>query len=331
MNIKIVSLETVGGYSEEDTPSAMFGPAQRTRHADIFYSLNLLEDLSFKVIREDGEPLAICLMTACETVDKNTQISNFGHPAVFWFTERADQTSQPMIETLVKNELKKRLSAYPTARLSTIDCFSRGCLSPLSLAMLQMEGAISSLSFTHVLDLRNSIDNIYAALRGSYKNLIRKAKKRFELIIVNASNYSDGEIARVRECHALASGRDAHPDRFWVAMEELVKKGNAFLVFATEDGATKGASIFTQCADIVYYSLGAYDRELSHTGLSHACVWTAIEYACIEKRTFFECGRTDFATFAPWVSEKEMSIGFFKRGFGGANKPVLYISSQNKL
>jgi hypothetical protein len=77
---------------------------------------------------------------------------------------------------------------------------------------------------------------------------------------------------------------------------------------------------------MVYYAIGAYDRSLAKTGLSHASLWLALLHAKQIGFTLFETGRTDFFALTPDISTKEMNIGFFKRGFGGINKPVLYLS-----
>lgn len=329
MNIRVEALQELGGYAEELAPSAMFGPAQRRLHEGVFHSLRLLEDLSFVIAAPDGVK-ACCLLAAAETaaggVEPAVRLSNFGHPAVFWYAEGITEEERPLVEAAAKNALKTRLEAYPAARLHVLDYFSGGGLGPLALMGLQREGASAHLSFTHVLGLCNSIEAIYSALRGSYKNLVRKAEKRFDFLLVDENNYEAAHMRLVREAHLLASGKDAHPDCFWDAMGSLVRSANAYLVLASEGGEIKAGTLLTVCGDKVYYSLGAYDRSLSHTGLSHACVWSAIKYAYDNKFKAFEVGRVDFPALAAPVSEKELNIGFFKRGFGGLNRPVLYVN-----
>jgi lipid II:glycine glycyltransferase (peptidoglycan interpeptide bridge formation enzyme) len=110
-------------------------------------------------------------------------------------------------------------------------------------------------------------------------------------------------------------------------MKLLIKEGYAYLVVAEDEQGAKGAALYITAENKVYYGIGAFDRSMERSGLSHACMWKAIEHAKQQKYTVFETGHTFYSSVSFSQSEKERGIGFFKRGFGGSNHPILVITA----
>ena len=329
MNLKLESFSAIDDYTAEDLPSAAYAPAMRAAFAKI-HAETFIEDLSFRIVKEDRQ-IAGCLMAANRTEPNDqgeVRLWSLGSPILFWHTGGLEGEEKNVCRKWMKNALKERLAAYPRATVSFADYFQDGVLNPLAGMLLERIGMRGELSFTHVVDLRLTAVELRTMLRDRYKATINKGLGYFKLMVIDATSYEYRIIHHLHQCHMVASGRDVYPESFWSAIGEIMEKGAAYLVLAKDKEDVRGASLFVTAANKVYYCIGAYDRSLNKTGLSHASIWFALLEAKRRGYRFFETGRNDFASLSPAVSEKEMTIGHFKRGFGGDNRPVLYLRNR---
>jgi hypothetical protein len=149
--------------------------------------------------------------------------------------------------------------------------------------------------------------------------------KFFSFVVIDQYSSQHKDINALHECHITASGRDVYPISFWTVWQREIEAGRAFVILAKQGEQVRGACLCTISKSAAYYGIGAFDRSQNDTGLSHACLWQSICHAKKIGLPLFEMGKTYFSCLKPDVTDKEMSIGFFKRGFGGSNLPILHL------
>lgn len=320
-------LRSPDDYADRDVPSAVYASGLR----QVYYQIrkaSFMEDMSFRIT--DGESdLACCLLTAAamDGTDR-ARLSNFGNPATFWYAGGLSPEVKTRVANKGKKILKERLSRYPGAEFAVADYFSHEQLNPLSMFALQDDAAVCSLSFSHAVPLEPSVEALHGAIRKRYRSFINNAQRQFVFFVSDADTFIPEHMEQLHACHVSASGRDVYPPGFWNAFAGLVRAGKGYIVLALLDGEAKGAALQAVSADRAYYAIGAFDRSLDASGLSHGCLWAAMEYARNKGYAVFETGLTHYAACTSNITEKEMNIGFFKRGFGGCNRPVMNITAR---
>ena len=326
--LEIRPLEGFDAYEAGDIPSVLYSPRIRNVFAAINGPLSG-SDISFMIIN-DGKPLAYFLAY----IDYSHEVISLSAPrlpAVFWFTSHFSPQVYFEVKTQSINYFKKCIADYSTINIKFIDFFSYNTLSPIAQYLMQSYKCKTNLVFNHVIDISICQDALKRNLRSRYKQFINKADREFTFVVYDKNNIRQEHIDQLHECHILASGRDVYPEQmFWTAWLKECKAGYGFLVIAYQDMRPVGASLCTIADKTAYYSIGAYDRKITHSGLSHGCIWHAIIYAKNNNLDFFEIGHTYFECVSKGITDKEMSIGFFKRGFGGYNHPCLYVECLEK-
>lgn len=325
--LQVRPFKDFGDYSETDLPFAALAPRVRAALAKI-HAADPTFDRSFSIVSSD-KSLAHCLLY----VDRQKElqrINGIGGPATFWVTGQCEVENRQEVFKLAILQLKKILTENPSAAISFVDYFSNGFLTSPASYLMQQYDCTASLSFFSVIDLMLSPEILRHGLRDSYKSLINRGLKEYTIICIAGEDVRPCHIESLHQCHITASARDVYPDTFWNIWLDECRARAAYLVLALKDGAAKGAILCTCAQECVYYAIGAFDRNLEKTGLSHACLWSAILHARQSGVRQFEVGRTDFDCLHPDVSAKEKSIGFFKRGFGGSNRPALHLSAKSR-
>ena len=320
--MKIVPFSFFSDYSKEALPSALYDPDLRNAFAAI-NNADSKQDFSFRVEDESGS-LAYCLLY--HDVAKQPPVFwALGAPATFWFTEKCPVEKKKKVAKLAVAEIKKCLFNSPQSIVSYAEYFVENELLIPTMHLMLEYSCASSLAFSHKIALYHSEELLRSNLRDRYKSLINKGIREFSFVTISKANVSENDIEKLHKCHIVASGRDVYTESFWGVWQKEIETGRAFMTLAEQSGQITGGCLCTISTDTMYYAIGAFDRELTHSGLSHACLWRSIAFAKSQGMAFFEMGRTDFACLKPDVSDKEMTIGFFKRGFGGSNAPVLYL------
>lgn len=165
---------------------------------------------------------------------------------------------------------------------------------------------------SRVLDLTQSVDALHAGLRKSYKNLISRGEKRYE-ILADHEGALDCEYEAV---HRASVGRVApRPAETYRMQARWVERHRAFLVGALAGGRWVAFAYVFVWKGGAYYGSGP---SLEPSAM-HAVVWRAILEAKALGCTRMELGWQGHA--AP-TDTKEHGIEKFKRGFGGDDLPI---------
>jgi hypothetical protein len=178
----------------------------------------------------------------------------------------------------------------------------------------------TSLS-SQLLDLSMSEEDLRADLRKSYKALINKGLKTYEIHAISGES-ADWDIHEAyRETHKRAAGRETRPRKYFNLQFDELKAGEATLIFMKHEGKLVQLDYFNHRNNYVYYSSAADDPEFSEScevPLGHAILWFAQAHFKARGMKWMEIGWQFYGHqmfCAP--SPKEMAISYFKRGFGG--------------
>lgn len=96
----------------------------------------------------------------------------------------------------------------------------------------------------------------------------------------------------------------------------MILNQEAFLVTGHLDQELVTFGLFIYSPHYCYYGVSASKRELFNQPLFHAVMWTGITHAKNLGCHWFETGDIVYEK-QHQVSQKEVDIGFFKKGFGG--------------
>ena len=203
------------------------------------------------------------------------------------------------------------------------DPLENGQLSFFTSFLLQ-NGGTCTPTFSQVLDLTVSEEELGRGIRKSYRSLINWGKRNLEIEILDNSSQIDAAMEGFRVLHKEVSGRETRTPASWQRQVDMIHAGEAFAVLAQLDGRLVSAGFFMYSRKSCLYGSSASIRELFDKPLSHAVLWTAILHARSLGCATFEMGERLYPRQGT-PSQKELNISLFKGGFGGATQSTLYI------
>lgn len=167
--------------------------------------------------------------------------------------------------------------------------------------------------------------DLWRNLRKRYKGQINGVMKSsdFEFFILNKDNQSYEMHEIYRALHAKAAGRETRPKTSFDKQYELLKDGFATIIglkYNAMGGGFIGMSYFIHYDKAVVYFSGADDPEFTQRKIPiyHAVLWKATEYFSqlgFKVMEYSEpCGYNKINGFMDYMDEKQINIGFFKRG-----------------
>jgi hypothetical protein len=181
----------------------------------------------------------------------------------------------------------------------------------LLLGNLIAEGATQALELRAEMDLSLDETALFDDLRKGHRQQVRWGEKNLTFSTVDQANPDRNAFEAYRLFHAEVAGRVTRGSESWDAMFASVAAGRGDLVFAHIDGQLVSGTLVLDGGDTAYYASGVYHRDHFDKPLGHASLFRAALRAKARGRTRFDVGEVPLAG----VSEKEIRIGFFKRGF----------------
>lgn len=175
---------------------------------------------------------------------------------------------------------------------------------------------------TQLLDLAEDETSLLRAMRKGHRADVGRAAKLMGAQVFDHSNITEERFEAYRLLHAKAAGRVTRPLSTFRMMFEWIQRGLAILSCATLDEKPVGFALINVYKSGAYYSSGCEDPEFNHLPIGHLLQWQTIQWLKANGIRRYEIGLQFFAPqpHAP-VSDKEMKISFFKRGFGGQTVP----------
>ena len=167
-----------------------------------------------------------------------------------------------------------------------------------------------------MIDLEPSLEEIKSGFRKSYKPLVNKALREYDISACQEDIESLFEEFRLLHLHI--AGKQTRSLKSWKDQQELIENDEAFLVSVRDKDTLVGAGFFTYTKDIGSYSVGAYKRELHNKSIGHGVQMKAIEFLKKQGCKKYYIGQkiTQLDIIQP--TDKEVSISHFKEGFASS-------------
>lgn len=160
------------------------------------------------------------------------------------------------------------------------------------------------------VDLSKSKEELWKNIRKSYKSLINKGEREFEI----QSKFNSEIWEKCKLFHLRVAGKKTRSDQTWEIQKNLIEKGKAKLLYIIDDDELLGFTLITLGKTICSYSIGVYDRnKFSKLSISHILIWNAILYLRNSNFKLLHLG-----TYSPEEhlnDQKLYNINQFKMGF----------------
>ena len=188
-----------------------------------------------------------------------------------------------------------------------------GSLGELSLVGKQCvnRDATAALRLTGLCALDKGEGGMRQGLRKSFQSLVNWGQRHLKTESIDAKNANRSLFARYQEFHALTAGRVTRSKQSWDVMFDWIAAGRGELILGyLADSELVAGTMVVDGATHAYYASGVYNRE--RLPLGHWPLWLAMLHSAERGMRVFDLGDLPLANAA---TEKEVAIGYFKRGF----------------
>lgn len=185
-------------------------------------------------------------------------------------------------------------------------------------------GFVDTTLNTQILDLSKDINQILNEMRKGHRYDIRRGEKVFEVNIFDKSNITKETFDQYRILHHKAAGRITRPLITFEMMYKWILEGKAILCGASYNEYFVGFALIIIYKNGAYYGSASDDPDANiSVPFSHIIQWGVINWLKENGFQTYEIGLQQFsAQMFDIPSEKDKTISFFKRGFGGYTVPL---------
>jgi|GEM_PF-1322573 len=259
-------------------------------------------DLSFYIAQNND----IKLIVPCH---KTGNVLHFNNAPLCFFGD----TQNKKIIRLAYDELIRCGKEIGAKSIAIADHTTERALSVTGSEAFQRDG-IPICRLESAIDLSQNEETIKSHLRESYKSLINQTRRDMAFTVLSQDNADRKLFDDFKQFHLKVSGRQTRPEESWNVQFEMIEAGCAEVVLGhVEPHGLVSSALFTDLGKTTTYAVAVYDRELfKQRSLAHANVYEGIIRAKNRGQQRFLLGNV-----APrgTVTEKEYSIGIFKKGF----------------
>lgn len=308
-------------------------------HVSVFYSLRwmkyqqlysedrFVKDLSFILLSPTSLPIAICPLY----LESYHGINRFSYRGEFLESLRTPLIANSVrefhgkaIEKEAFDLIAQLAKEYQVKKINFLIDPLCAIYQDENFNYLTRNGYLDVSISTQIIDLRKNRDLLWMELRKSYKALINKGERTYEVVIMDANNPDFNLHELYRNLHFKAAGRVTRPLATFNQQFEMLQNDEAMLLGIKYQGQFVSFSYFMHLNKTAYYSSEADDPEvtvpLTYGPLSQ---WKAMEYYKSRGWDYIELDNQQFGPqFFDSPSEKDLSISMFKRGFGGKTYPL---------
>lgn len=211
---------------------------------------------------------------------------------------------------------------------STAVTFRSYAIDQWHLELMAQGGRIVSVYHDLWVDLSLPIEQIKSCFRKQYRNSINQGRITLRSDIIHReSPLIPLHFKTFRELHMRIAGRKTRSADTWLLQQLSLMYSDDFMVEIFRGIDIVGMSLFSTSKSHVSYSVGVYDRELFDTfPIGHIAQMEAIERGKALGKRWYYLGRRHYPQDTPTPTEKEISIGYFKRGFATDITPQFVIT-----
>jgi len=286
------------------------------------------KDLSF-FVSDDKGILAICPLL----MDKKTDEDGLGY-LEFSTAGSGGYSITPALRQDVDEDRRERILKVIFDQIDVL-AKQHGIvrvlfrMSPLCQRINQFNwllkfGYVDASINTQVLDLEQSKERLWSSLRKGHKYDTRRGEKFYEINTFDQNNPERDSFENYRILHHKAAGRVTRPLETFEMMYSWILSGEGMLCGVTKETQPVGYTYVNYYKNAAYYSSASDEPDfITNVPISHAIQWAVIQWLKEHGCTTYEMGIQQFAPlFFDLPSSKDLSISFFKRGFGGKTVPL---------
>lgn len=261
-------------------------------------------DRSFIVADEAGPVAAV----PCTVQDG--AISMFGLPIAIAL--RRDLDSAAAKATAAALEHLDAIGAADGATVARLRGGEGANLGPIDTACIARLAKPETKMYA-VVDLAGGEDAIRRGVRDSYRSLVNWGRKQMTMVYVNRDQPDRSRFEAYPAFHTLIAGPGARGRDYWETVwAEIVGGGAELSLGFMADGTLIAGTLTTFAGDLAYYASGTYDRDRFDKPIGHWPLFDAMVRAAARGLARYDLGEVPPRGAA---SDKEVQIGFFKKGF----------------
>ncbi|MBM3565962.1 MAG: GNAT family N-acetyltransferase [Alphaproteobacteria bacterium] len=186
----------------------------------------------------------------------------------------------------------------------SLDHIDHACIARLAKPEAKMNA---------VVDLSGGEDGIRRGVRDSYRSLVNWGRKQMSTAYVNRDNPDRARFKSYADFHSRTAGAGARSDDYWDVFWTEIEAGGAELSLGyVGDNELIAGTLTTFTAHMAYYTSGTYDRDRFEKPIAHWPIFDSIVRAAQRGQSHYDVGEILPRGTA---TEKEVQIGFFKKGF----------------
>jgi hypothetical protein len=297
-----------------------------THYGRAYYSAIRPDDAgdSTFALEQDGRIVA---MIECDSIGGD--LGRFGFPIEVRVDSGLDYPARRKVVVEVMSEFKRLLKeqANPALSVRITDA-----LDPdgLLLGYLIAEGASCRQEMRAEIDLALDEQSLFDDLRKGHRQQVRWGEQNLIFSAVDAANPDRAAFETYRQFHIDVSGRVTRNAESWEAMFAAISAGHGDLMLGFLEGVLVSGTLILDGGGAAYYASGVYHRAHFDKPLGHASLYKAVLRSKTRGLRFFDVG--ELPDKQSETSEKEIKIGFFKRGFTNrtVSSRILTLPGQGK-
>lgn len=177
---------------------------------------------------------------------------------------------------------------------------------------------------TNIINLSKDLRVLWQNLRKSYQSIINKGKRTYTIKVLDFQTPDFSKHEQYRILHHKCAGRITRSLETFELQYRMLKDDNAILIYLESGGKFLASSYFFHHNGTAYYASSSDDPDhIFPVPFEHIIIWSAIEYYKNRNYKKLELGWQFFSSsIFDIVTNKELNIAFFKRGFGGNNRTL---------
>lgn len=271
--------------------------------------------------RPSYEPRAFCILDGDQPVllapaaYRDGAISMFGLPLVLSARGDLGAKRRKKVFALAFEHLAARGNGPAADRALISGPFGGPPQTPSDMACLDRLAAPS----THIHAVAEATlgeETVHKSLRASFRSLVNWGRNQLDIRYINGENPDRGLFERLPEFHTRIAGAGARGSDYWNVFWTEISAGRGELSLGfLKDGTLVSGTAVVDASGIAYYASGVYERDLFDKPLAHYPVYDSIVRAGQRGNTLYDLGEVYPSGSA---DEKEVQIGFFKKGFASA-------------
>ncbi|HUY69262.1 MAG TPA: FemAB family protein, partial [Alphaproteobacteria bacterium] len=178
-------------------------------------------------------------------------------------------------------------------------------------------GAVCDIRHDLYLNTQQPIEDIAKGFRSTSNQSIRQAADLWRYAILPSADANSSSVWKeFEDLHLNVAGRKTRSEKSWRLQRDAIATGTGMLVYLRDDANRMvGGGFFEFSKTEANYSVAAYDRALFGKPVGHLVQWVAIQEFVKRGIEWYRIGGYPLATDKPVPTEKELSIGLFKKGF----------------